>query len=279
MLPIPTSGQTAAQPNARRQVYLTLGNLCLFAGLYLLLYVGGLYAEVDYQRMAARGDNDLAVPLQRNSGFVRPASEPPVAQADGQLPAWSVLVLGAAGQSAATPPDDLRAAHAASVERIVIPSVGLDFKVIEVGWESVEQNGQQLAVWQVAEYAVGQHQGSANPGEGGNVVLAGHVGGYGQVFRDLPYVRPGEQVVLYSGGQQFLYRIEERLVLDEEGASATQRAANAALIGPTAAEMVTMVTCWPPNGPDKFTQRIVVRAVPYVASAPPADTLAPQTAR
>jgi hypothetical protein len=37
-----------------------------------------------------------------------------------------------------------------------------------------------MAIWQVAEYAVGQHRGSANPGEGDNIVLAGHVGGFGQ---------------------------------------------------------------------------------------------------
>jgi LPXTG-site transpeptidase (sortase) family protein len=118
----------------------------------------------------------------------------------------------------------------------------------------------------VAEYAVGQHRGSSNPGEGGNVVLAGHVGGYGKVFKDLFYVNPGDQITLYSDGQQYLYTVQERLVLTEEGVSPEQRDANAQYIAPTDHEVVTLVTCWPPKGPTKFTQRVVVRAVPFAAS-------------
>ena len=125
------------------------------------------------------------------------------------------------------------------------------------------RNGQQVAIWQVAEYAVGQHRGSSNPGEGSNVVLAGHVGGYGKVFKDLFYVKPGDQITLYSNGQQYLYTVQERLLLTEEGVSAEQHAANAQYIAPPDQEVVTMVTCWPPKGADRFTQRVVVRAVPF----------------
>ena len=153
--------------------------------------------------------------------------------------------------------------HKSTVSRVAIPSIGVDSKVVEVGWDVKQQGDQQVAVWQVAEYAVGQHRGSANPGEGGNVILAGHVGGYGKVFRDLYYVKPGDQITLYSGGQQYLYTVRERLLVTEEGVSVEQHAANAQLIAPTDHEVVTMVTCWPPNGPDKFTQRVVVRAVPF----------------
>ena len=143
----------------------------------------------------------------------------------------------------------------------------MDSKAVEVGWEVKEQNGQQVAAWQVAEYAVGQHRGSANPGEGDNIVLAGHVGGYGKVFKNLFYVRPGDQITLYSAGQQYLYVVQERLLLDEEGVSPEQRAANARYIAPTNSEVVTLLTCWPPTGPDKFRQRVVVRAVPFGANA------------
>jgi sortase A len=170
-------------------------------------------------------------------------------------------------------------AQASTVERLIIPAIELDAKVIEVGWQTVEQNGQQAAVWNVAEYAVGQHMGSANPGQGENIVLAGHVGGYGHVFRDLYYVKPGNRVLLYSGGQEYLYIVTERLIVDEDHAPPEQRAANAQLIGPTGSEMVTMVTCWPPTGKDKFTHRVIIRAAPYGAQAvspldaPPAATI------
>ncbi|NTU82110.1 MAG: sortase, partial [Chloroflexales bacterium] len=175
----------------------------------------------------------------------------------------------AEGQIASAPPAPSMAAHVSTVERIILPTVKLDSKVIEVGWQIVEQGGQQVAVWDVAEYAVGQHKGSANPGEGGNIVLAGHVGGYGHVFRDIYYVHPGEPVILYSEGREYRYVVKERLIVDEEGASPEQRAANALLIAPTDHEMVTMITCWPPKGPKKFTQRVLLRAVPEGAEVAP----------
>jgi sortase A len=271
----------------RRRLYWSFGNLLLIAGLYLLLYVGGLYAQAEYMRLAARGDTDIEAPMVIMGERVAPArpatdqaaaAETALGAPPAAMPAFEAPVLSS-GQIASAPPDPATLAHASAVERIVIPSVRLDAKVIEVGWETVEQGGQQVAVWQVAEYAVGQHRGSANPGEGGNVVLAGHVGGYGQVFRDLYYVLPGDQVTIYSGGRQFLYTVVERLILDEEGVPAEQRAANAALIGPSDHEVVTMVTCWPPTGPEKFTQRVVLRAVPFEPSAAPAADIAAQTVR
>lgn len=282
---VPTSAVSPA--TRRRRLYWTLGNLLLLAGLYLLLYVGGVYAEIEYHRMAARGDSDIAAPRVLMAGVagqadiatnLPPALATPPADAPAALPAFQAPVLNR-GDARAAPLPAANADRPASVERIVIPSIKVDSKVIEVGWELVEQNGRQVAVWQVAEFAVGQHRGSANPGEGGNVVLAGHVGGYGKVFRDLFYVRPGEPVVLYSAGRQFLYTVQDRLVVTEEGASAEQRAANAALIAPTDHEVVTMVTCWPLTGPNKYAQRVIIRAVPFAAAAPPVADVAPQTAR
>lgn len=257
----------------------TLGNLLMLAGLYLLLYVGGVYVQIDYQRLAARGDNDLEVPR----AVIRAPQEVDIVRiiasnGTGAEPAPFVAPVLSNGQIASAPPA-LVADQQSTVERIVIPAIALDAKVIEVGWKMIEQNNRQVAVWDVAEYAVGQHRGSANPGEGENIVLAGHVGGYGQVFRDLYYVKPGNRVLIYSGGQEYLYIVSERLIVDEEKAPLEQRAANARLIGPAGQEIVTMVTCWPPNGRDKFTQRIIVRAIPYGSTttlprdAPPAATI------
>jgi sortase A len=266
----------------RRRLFWTLGNLMLVSGLYLLLYVGGLYAQAEYFVMAARGDSEIEAPralMGERDGtpdFVAPvAPSAESAAAEPGMPAFEAPVLNGEARAAAA----AVAAPETKVERLMLPSVKLDAKVIEVGWEVVEQDGQRLAVWEVAEYAVGQHRGSANPGEGGNVVLAGHVGGFGQVFRDLYYVLPGDPVVLYSEGRQFQYTVSERLIVDEEGAPPEQRAANAALIAPTDSEVVTMVTCWPPTGPDKFKQRVIIRAVPFAASAPPVADVAPQTVR
>lgn len=242
-------------PSRRTRIIWTVGNLLMLAGMYLLLYVGGIYVQVEYNRLAARGDSELPAPTAARVGWPAEA-----------VPAFDVPMLNIQGQVLGTVPSEEQAAHTSTVSRVIIPSIGVDSKVVEVGWQVQEQNGSQVAVWEVAEYAVGQHKGSANPGEGSNVVLAGHVGGYGMVFYDLFHVQPGDQIVLYSQGEQYLYVVQEHLVLDEEGAPPEQRAANARYIEPTDSEVVTLITCWPPSGPTKFTQRVVIRAVPYTAA-------------
>jgi sortase A len=243
--------------DVRAKLMWTLGNLCMLIGIVLLLYIGGVYTQASYGRYAARGDTDAPAPVA-------------VADAPNAEPApFTAPVLTTAstdGQVVGAVPDAARATHQSTVTRLVIPSINVDSKVVEVGWEVVEQNGQQAAVWQVAKYAVGQHQGSANPGEGDNIVLAGHVGGYGKVFKDLYYVKPGDQITIYSAGQQYLYTVQEWLVLQEDGVAPEQRAANAQYVAPVGNEVVTLVTCWPASGPDKFTQRVIVRAAPFEAA-------------
>ncbi|HEU5098200.1 MAG TPA: sortase [Roseiflexaceae bacterium] len=247
-------------PDRQTLIRSTLGNLLMLIGVVLLLYVGGVYVQADYERYAARGDTDIPAPVAVSA----PAEEEP---APFVAP---VLTTGASaeGQMISAVPDSAQVAKAPTVTRVAIPSIGVDSKVVEVGWDVEEQGGQQVAIWQVAKYAVGQHRGSANPGEGGNIVLAGHVGGYGKVFKDLFYVNPGDQITLYSQGQQYLYTVRDRLLVTEEGVSPEQHTANAQLIAPTNQEIVTLVTCWPATGRDKFTQRVVVQAVPFGLAAP-----------
>ncbi len=240
-----------------------VGHLCLFTGLYLLLYVGGLYAQAAYGRLAARGDSALPLFEEAPAPYLPapsrnvPASPAPPAAA----PVFQIPVLN---DSSAHRPAGLPAASRSTVERVIIPAAAVDSRVVEIGWALEEQpGGESVSVWQVAQYAVGHHRGSANPGEGNNIVLSGHVGGYGRVFRSLFDVVPGDWVTLSSNGQQYLYVVQERLLLDEENVSPEQQAANARYIAPTGEEMVTLVTCWPPEGKHKFEQRLVVRAVPY----------------
>jgi sortase A len=246
-------------PPVRTRLILTLGNLLFFAGIYILLYVGGVQSHIAYQRLAARGDNDLAV---RPIVIAAPAAS---TAASGSEPAvFSVPIING-NEPAGTDPPAAAGRPAGTVSRLVIPGIGVDSKVVEVGWRVEDVAGRPAAIWDVAEFAVGQHRGSANPGQGDNIVLAGHVGGYGKVFRDLFYVQPGNQITLYSAGQQYLYVVQERLVVDEEGVPAEQRAANARYIAPTGHEVVTLVTCWPAEGPNRFAQRVIVRAVPFGA--------------
>ncbi len=256
-------------PTTRRaRIIWTLGNLCMWVGLVMLLYVGGVYSASEYGRYAARGDNDEPVPPPISVGLE--ADSPDTASTNRAEPAPFVpAVLNM--QSTNTSNQDLvlatentsLTAPDSSVTRIVIPAIELDSKVVPVGWDIIEKDNQKYAVWQVAQYAVGHHVGSANPGAGDNIVMAGHVGGYGKVFKDLIKLKPGDSLTLYSNHQQYMYIVESQFLVTEEGVSIEQQAENARYIAPANQELVTLVTCWPATGPEKFSQRVIVRALPF----------------
>ncbi len=269
----------ARELTRRAKLLWTAGNALMLFGVILLSYVAGLSVQAEYGRLAARGDSDLPVPRAvtylgvdtlpvsgaEPAPFIAPTAGPaPTQQRAG------AIADGAGGvePSFAAPraPTPL-AEQPASVTRVVIPSIDVDSKVVEVGWETVTSDaGKPVSVWQVAEYAVGQHRGSANPGAGGNIVLAGHVGGYGKVFKDLVKVKAGDLITLSSDGRDYVYRVDERLIVKEEGVAPEQHAENARYIAPTTREVVTLVTCWPARGPDRFQYRIIVRASPLASA-------------
>jgi sortase A len=145
--------------------------------------------------------------------------------------------------------------------------------VVEVGWTVQHQDGQEVAVWDVDKYRVGHHKGTSNPGAGGNIVLSGHSGGPAYPFNDIYWLQPGDLIQLYSNGQVYDYNVSDHILVDEVGQPLEKRLENARYIEPTDEEMITMVACWPLTGPNKFSQRIIIRAKP--ASAPVGADQAP----
>ena len=274
----------------------TSGNLMMLVGLYLLLYVGGLFADEQYNVYAASGASDVVVPVEITA-------VPRAERVDAASAGSDVDLQRAAGTASAVvplptqrprsrrlripaienePQDRLSnvvpakaaAGEASTITRIVIPSIKVDKKVVEVGW-TVQQDadGQAVAVWDVDKYRVGHHKGTSNPGGGGNIVLAGHSGGRAYPFNDLYYLKPGDQVQLYSAGKIYEYAVAEHILLDEVGQPLAKRRENARYIEPTDEEVVTMVACWPLTGPDKFKQRIVIRAKPISSASDAGESI------
>jgi sortase A len=120
--------------------------------------------------------------------------------------------------------------------RIQIPSLSMDAPVVQGdGWEQLKKG-------------VGQYIGSAHPGQDGNVVLSAHNDVYGELFRHLDRLAPGDQVVLYTQSRQFVY-IVDRTVLVEPTA--------VEVMASTGSPTVTLISCYPYLVDD---QRIVVFA-------------------
>jgi len=146
------------------------------------------------------------------------------------------------------PPPDLGAPPAPADRpptRITAPSIGLDVPVVVMGYRIVEIGGIRGTDWQVPLDAAGFHQGSAYPGHVGNTVISGHSSTGAEVFRHLDSLAIGDLVTLYVGDTAYHYRIAERHIVREQGASLDERRQNGRWIAPTEDERLTLVTCWP----------------------------------
>jgi LPXTG-site transpeptidase (sortase) family protein len=143
--------------------------------------------------------------------------------------------------------------------RIVIPKINLDTKVLPVGWRIATEGGQQVTVWDVADFAGGWHRGTAFPGNVGNTVISGHHNIKGEVFRYVVNLENGDEVDLYVGNQRYPYVVTEKHILREKGMPDEIRNANARWIAQTTDERITLVTCWPYTN---NTHRVIVVARP-----------------
>lgn len=108
--------------------------------------------------------------------------------------------------------------------RIQVPAIGVDAPVV------------QGDTWVQLKKGVGQHLGSGAPGQPGNVVLSAHNDVFGEIFRDLDRLRPGDQVILFSARQQYVYVVTGSAIVEP-----TQVEVMAPTSGPT----VTLISCYP----------------------------------
>ena len=181
------------------------------------------------------------------------------------------------GQSIALPGDDRIASPVAFpveptvvplplLSRVVIPAIGVDRQVVTAESIVLEDAYGPVQTWEVPRYAVGHHRDSAQPGGGSNIVLSGHVGGTDPVFPRLIDLAVGDAITLYRGDVAFAYTVSSSRRLQEVGVSVTEQWANASVLDPTDHELLTIITCWPPAGPNAFDQRLVVQALPSAES-------------
>ncbi len=137
--------------------------------------------------------------------------------------------------------------------RIQAPTIRLDAKVVE----SPIVDGQ----WQIPKFAAGHLQGTAQPLQGSNVVLAGHVESIssGNVFANINRLRRGDLVRLYTKETVVTYKVDAVEVVANDDLK---------VVAPTSHEVLTLITCtgsWLPLQHD-YSERTVVIASRVVDS-------------
>jgi sortase A len=120
--------------------------------------------------------------------------------------------------------------------RLQIPALSIDAPVVQGdGWEQLKKG-------------VGQHIGSADPGQKGNLVLSGHNDVFGELFRDLDRLKEGDQIVVYTAVRAYTYIVSSSQIVDPTRVDVMAATKNSSL---------TLISCYPYRVDNK---RIVVTA-------------------
>ena len=120
--------------------------------------------------------------------------------------------------------------------RIQLPAIDVDAPIVQGdGWEQLKKG-------------VGQYLGSANPGEPGNLVLSAHNDIFGEIFRYLDRLRPGDLVIVFTNQRSYTYIVVDTKIVEPTAAE---------VMAQTPHSQVTLISCYPYL---KDTQRIVVIA-------------------
>jgi sortase A len=120
--------------------------------------------------------------------------------------------------------------------RIQIPALKVDHPIVQGDGPDQLKKG------------VGQHYGTPNPGQKGNIVLSAHNDIFGQIFRDLDQLKPGDVVTIFSNQRTYTYIVRQTRIV-----APTQ----VEVMSQTNDTIVTLVSCYPYMVDNK---RIVVTA-------------------
>lgn len=122
--------------------------------------------------------------------------------------------------------------------RVQIPAIGVDSTIVQDAYD-----------WEQLKKGVGHHIGSAQPGQIGNMVLAAHNDVFGEIFRDLDKLSPGDQILVSTERQTYTYVVNRIEVVDPVEGTWVMAATDYA--------SATLISCYPYR---INTQRIVVFA-------------------
>jgi sortase A len=90
--------------------------------------------------------------------------------------------------------------------------------------------------WEQLKKGVGQHIGSANPGMSGNLVLSAHNDIFGELFRHLDRLKPGDEIRVMTNTQEYVYIVTGlKIVAPTE----------VGVMDPTEDATITLISCYP----------------------------------
>jgi sortase A len=205
-------------------------------GLFFVIYTGFRMlrdANAEFSQAllpATLTPTPLIVPIILPSGHTPPNSPGGAQPNQAEIPAHLLPLYQSMGSIPIPTPGPEQAVQ------IQIPTIEVDAPVVQGdGWEQLKKG-------------VGQHPGSADPGQPGNLVLSAHDDVYGEIFRHLDQLESGDEIIVYTEQHSYTYIVSSVAIVEPTDVE---------VMAATADPMATLISCYPYMVDNK---RIVVQA-------------------
>jgi sortase A len=108
--------------------------------------------------------------------------------------------------------------------RLQVSAIAVDAPVVQGdGWDQLKKG-------------IGQHVGTANPGQKGNIVLSAHDDVFGQIFRNLDRLQEGDKIIVFSSQSAYTYIVRQTQVVEPTQVE---------VMNQTQEPIVTLISCYP----------------------------------
>jgi sortase A len=200
----------------------------IFNGLEILRDLNSQFAEA--LTPATLTPTPLIVPVVLPGGHTPPNSPGGARPNEAEIPAHLRPLFQSMAEIPIPTPGPEQAIQ------IQIPSIGVDAPVVQGdGWEQLKKG-------------VGQHVGSVNPGQPGNLVVSAHNDVFGEIFRYLDQLKRGDQIIVYTPQRSYTYIVTSIEIVEPTDVQVMASTTNAT---------ITLISCYPYLVDN---QRIVVQA-------------------
>jgi len=232
-------GEVQVQRSPRRRVldgFLLLVEVSAVLGFLFVLFNGLRLIQDLNQEVASALEQPTLTPTPLIVAIVLPSGHTPPTTEGGARPNEAEIPehLRPLVQSLANVPVPTPGPEQAI--RIQVPAINVDAPVVlGDGWEQLKKG-------------VAQHIPSADPGQDGNLVLSAHNDIFGEIFRDLDKLKPGDEIIVFTNQRSYTYIVVQSQVVEPTQVE---------VMAPTKDAVVTLISCTP-YMVDK--QRIVVTA-------------------
>jgi sortase A len=227
----PGPGEVAPAPARPRRrtvwdVLLLLVEVAAVGGLVYVLVSGlGILRDLNQevaQAIAESGPTPSPTPLIQVA--VLPSGHTPPTSPGGARPNEAEIPEHLRALVQALPPIVIPTPGPRQAIRIVIPAIGVDAPVV------------QGDTWEQLKKGVGQTVGTADPGTDGNMVLSAHNDIFGEIFRDLDQLAVGDEIVVHTATQQYIYVVADSRIVQPTEVS---------VMAPTQNPVATLISCYP----------------------------------